>query len=113
MAGVTTDAPTRVVVVRRRGPARAGGRVPPGVARVPALVGGGLALAHEAVDLGVVMVRGVRRSASGLAAVVRVLTIRLLQGRWVVVGPTKVRVQAAAVVVVAARGVRIGRVVRV
>jgi len=107
---VTTDAPAGVVVVRRRRTTRAGGRVTPGVTRVLALVGGGLALPHEAVDLGVRLVNGVRRF---LATVVYALAVGLLQRRRVVVGPTKVRVQSAAVVVVTARGVRVGRVVGV
>lgn len=89
--------------------ARAGGRVAPGVAWVPALVCGGFALPHETVDFRVV--RSVRRGAVGLAAVVRVLAVHLLQRCWMVVRPTKVRVQPAAVVVVTARDVRISGVV--
>ena len=108
---VTTNVTTRIMVVRRCRSTGAGRRVSLCVARVPALVGSRFALSHEAVDLGVV--RSVRRRAGGLATVVRVLTVYLRKRSRVMVGSTKVRVQPASVVVVAARSVSVGRVVGV
>ena len=58
MPRVTTNATTRVMVVRRCRSTGAGRRVSLGVARMPALVGRRCTLAHKAVDVGMRMHRG-------------------------------------------------------